>query len=158
MSSSGELGRDYINIKYDSRIDPPLYAYKSDAGLDLRNNGPSLTVSGGGSVIIHTGVHLNMGESKTFFGMVCIRSSFGKKGLLLANGVGIIDPGYQGEIMLCVRNINDQSAECDIKIERNERIGQLIFMSYHKPELRFVNHFEEKSDRGEGGFGSTGEF
>lgn len=100
-------------------------------------------------VLVPTGFKLNNNLSfgSTIFYLLAARSSLAfKKGLLLANGVGIIDYDYKDEIKVMLYNTNDR----DVTILKDERIAQLIPMNYlpHFPVLDSVRN---------GGFGSTGE-
>ena len=87
------------------------------------------------------------------YGLVLPRSSKGSEGLVLANTAGVIDNDYRGEIILKVRNIGDDP----ILIKSGERIAQLIVMPYVKETLERVDSVSIDTDRGVGGFGSTGE-
>jgi len=86
------------------------------------------------------------------FGMLCPRSSMGKRGLSLANTIGIIDSDYRGEIICLIRNNNSHSET----VKANDRIAQLVIVPYISPKIEVVRELSE-TDRGTGGFGSTGE-
>jgi dUTP pyrophosphatase len=82
--------------------------------------------------------------------MVCLRSSLAaKKGLIIMNGVGVIDPNYRGGIGLIVY------ATKNVKIDAYERVGQIVLPSMEPFSLRLVRDLST-TERGEGGFGSTG--
>ena len=87
-------------------------------------------------------------------GFVYSRSGLGaKKGLVVAQGVGVIDPDYRGEIMVWLLNT---SKEIRI-IKQGERIAQLVFQAYIRPRIYEVEQLSETL-RGSGGFGHTGRF
>lgn len=86
-----------------------------------------------------------------------IRSRSGlayKNGIIVLNSPGTVDNDYRGEIKVILINLGDQ----EFKIEPNMRIAQMVISKYAQAELNFVDDFEEKfeTERGEGGFGSTG--
>lgn len=87
-------------------------------------------------------------------GFVYSRSGLGaKKGLTVAQGVGIIDPDYRGEIMVWLLNTSKETRI----IKRGERIAQLVFQPYIRPRIYEVEQLSETL-RGSGGFGHTGRF
>jgi len=129
------------------------YATEHSAGLDLRAcfDAPSLTVPAGGRAMIGTGVAIEITEPG-FAGFVFSRSGLGAKdGLAVAQGVGVIDPDYRGEITVCLLNTSGEERV----VERGQRIAQLVFMPIRRSR---VVACEELSDtaRGVGGFGHTG--
>ena len=80
------------------------------------------------------------------------RSGLGCKGLRPRNVPGLIDADYQGEIILCMYN----EADDFITIQPMDRIAQLVFMLSIQPKFMVVTNFSNETDRGVGGFGSTG--
>lgn len=87
-------------------------------------------------------------------GLIYIRSSVGRMGVRLANGTGVIDPDYQGELIQCLHNYGGKP----INFSAGDRVAQLIVtpqinISKH---LQVVNDFSDQTERGEGGFGSSG--
>lgn len=134
--------------------DLPAYATQGSAGLDLRANlkEPITIYPETASVLIPTGLKINM-KNPDMAAMILPRSGLGhKKGLVLGNGTGLIDSDYQGELMVsvCVRAGHDE-----ITISHGEAIAQLVFVPVLKVQLNEVVSFEEVTNRGEGGFGST---
>ena len=108
-------------------------------------------------VKIHTGIHMYLGDNKYFpkdisyAGLLMPRSS--SKGLILNNTIGLIDYGYQGEILVKYRNITNSI----ITIYPGERFAQLIIVPTYIGKLTEVTSFSMwKTARGENGFGSTG--
>lgn len=87
--------------------------------------------------------------------LVFPRSSTHKKYLTMANNVGVIDPGYRGEIKLPFLNFSRSDA---VKIEAGERIAQFLLMPLSEMVFRTVESVPDDSTRGEGGFGSTGNY
>lgn len=101
--------------------------------------------------IVHTGISLEI--PKGYVGLVCARSGIAnKKGLAPSNKIGIIDSDYRGEIMISLHNHSDE----DVFIEDGERIAQLVIVPYLTPDFQICANLD-KTERGSGGFGSTGE-
>ena len=99
---------------------------------------------------VHTGIAVAIPEG--YFGAIYARSGLAtKKGLRPANCVGIIDSDYRGEIIVCLKN--DMSTLN--YVENGERIAQLVIQPYLEVEFNEVDELPE-TERGEGGFGSTG--
>lgn len=123
------------------------YASNGAAGVDLCCNSPHDLVVSMENMTIGTGVKAEIPEG--YVGLLMVRSSFGKKGLRLANTVGVIDPDYRGEIMAVVN--------CDgiCVIKAGERFAQLLVVECPQFEIEFVDDLSS-TERGEGGFGSTG--
>lgn len=133
----------------------PTYATSSSAGLDLRAAiNEEIHLAPGQTVMIQSGLKMDMrGEKKMLMGMIVPRSGLGSKhGIVLSNLTGIIDADYQGEIGLSIWNRSNMT----YTIKPQERICQMIFVEVVQPKFVEVDDFETKSERGEGGFGSTG--
>jgi dUTP pyrophosphatase len=127
----------------------PQYAVQGDAGLDL--TAISATKDDYGNVIYGTGLSIEIPQG--YVGLIFPRSSNSKTDLYLTNHVGVIDSGYRGEIIFKFRPINGL---LNAKVHhKGDRIGQLIIIPY--PQIELVESDElSDSQRGEGGFGSTG--
>jgi len=159
----------------------PAYAHATDAGLDL--TATSKKTEENGIVTYGTGIAVEI--PKGYVGLIFPRSSNCKKDLLLSNSVGVIDSGFRGEIMLkympttkiccperlidrlrylfygtlCSKRINllitnimrDDKREYQV----GDRVGQLIIMPYPRVQFEEVTELSD-SDRGNGGYGSTG--
>ena len=123
----------------------PMKIGLGDAGWDLS---VSSVESKGDYLKVGTGIAVSS-EPGWFF-EVYARSSLHKKNLMLANGVGIIDNGYRGEIFLMLLKLKP-----DATVEIGERVGQLVPKRYTMVELKEVEELHDTS-RGSGGFGSTG--
>jgi dUTP pyrophosphatase len=125
----------------------PVYAKSGDAGLDLVAISEEWTEDNG-MVTYDTGLAIEIPEGHV--GLLFPRSSVSKTILTLANSVGVIDSGYRGSIMLKFRY-----PEEGMVYEVGEKVGQIIILPY--PQITFEEVDELSStDRGEGGFGSTG--
>lgn len=146
-------------VALDSRLKDPQYATPGSAGVDLQAmsfDGLKLqgraTIPPGGVFEIGTGLKLHIGSFITgIVGMVYPRSSLGRRGLCLQNTVGIIDEDYQGEIVLMCRNAGRNV----LFIDPGERIAQMLLVPVLQTEFVKVEKFKP-TQRGEGGFGSTG--
>ncbi len=148
-------------------IEAPSRGSERAAALDLRANvdGPVL-VQPGQTVMIPTGVYLDMSEDPTIAAFVLPRSGLGaKQGLVLGNGTGLIDNDYQGEIKVAAWNRNAMTSPVGlgakrngaIVIEPNMRLAQMLFLNIAFPNLELSDKEDfEASERGDGGFGSTG--
>ena len=139
----------------------PFKAHPTDAGFDL--TATSCTIDDYGSMVYGTGIAVEIPEG--YVGLVFPRSSICKKDMILTNCVGVIDSGYRSEIMAKFKPTNsfnyyDGSIIAESPIGDNmycigERIAQLIIMPI--PKIEFVEADKlTDSDRGEGGFGSSG--
>lgn len=131
---------------------PPHYATPGSAGLDLRACLESpIHLSPGQTTLIPTGMAIHLADPG-LAAMILPRSGLGHKhGIVLGNLVGLIDSDYQGELMVSVWNRGKDS----FTINPLERIAQLIVVPVVQVAFNVVNEFSA-SERGEGGFGSTG--
>lgn len=130
----------------------PTYATQGSAGLDLRACVASATVLEPGSVLlVPTGLSVYLGDP----GLAAVllpRSGLGHKhGIVLGNLVGLIDSDYQGPLMVSVWNRGAQA----FTIEPGERIAQMVVVPVVQVEMDVVEAFVA-TDRGTGGFGSSG--
>lgn len=130
----------------------PSYAKSGDAAMDLTSLGfkyDDTTVSH----IHSTGIAVEIPPG--FVGLLFPRSSISKKTQTLSNSVGVIDSGYRGEIKFVFKNLdlNDWS---HTHYQKGERIGQLIIIPHPVIELEEVSELSD-SERGTGGYGSTGQ-
>lgn len=130
----------------------PHYATEGSAGLDLRAclDAP-LTLKPGQTELIRTGLSIHIGDP-SLAAMILPRSGLGHKhGIVLGNLVGLIDSDYQGELMVSCWN----RGQSEFTVEVGERIAQLVLVPVVQAEFEVVPSFDA-SQRGEGGFGSTG--
>ncbi|MBN8486285.1 MAG: dUTP diphosphatase [Burkholderiales bacterium] len=131
----------------------PAYATPGSAGLDLRAclDAP-LALAPGQTALIPTGLAVHIGDPG-LAAMLLPRSGLGHKhGIVLGNLVGLIDSDYQGPLMVSCWNRGDTA----FTIQPLERIAQMVIVPVVQAAFRLVNDFEA-SDRGAGGFGSTGQ-
>ena len=131
----------------------PKYATQGSAGVDLRvcylpKDG--ISIRPGSQFMFSTGIAIHI-KDPGYAGMIIPRSSMGKKGIVLGNLVGLIDSDYQGEILVLLWNRGNEV----VKIEYMDRIAQLVIVPVIQAQFEIVEHFEQ-SQRGAGGFGSTG--
>lgn len=140
-----------VNIKrLDLSVELPTYAYEGDAGLDLRSN-ETIDIHPFERVLIPTGLAIALPDG--YAGFVQPRSGMAlKRGLTIANTPGLIDAHYRGELKVIAVNID---AHETIHIERGERIAQLVIQRVPVVHLNEVEELD-KTDRGYGGFGSSG--
>lgn len=131
---------------------PPRYATPGAAGLDLRAClSQPLVLAGGASALVRSGIAIHLADSG-LAALVLPRSGLGHKhGIVLGNLVGLIDSDYQGEIMVSLWN---RSAE-PYTLQPMERVAQLVIVPVLQVALNIVEAFAP-SERGAGGFGSTG--
>ncbi|HET9823373.1 MAG TPA: dUTP diphosphatase [Burkholderiaceae bacterium] len=130
----------------------PAYATAGSAGLDLRAclDAP-LVLAPGQAHLIPTGLAIHIGDPG-LAAMLLPRSGLGHKhGIVLGNLVGLIDSDYQGPLMVSCWN----RGSATVTIEPMERIAQMVIVPVVQARFRRVENFDT-SDRGEGGFGSTG--
>lgn len=130
----------------------PNYSTPGSAGLDLRAclNEP-LHLEPTQTQLISTGLAIHINDPQ-YAAVILPRSGLGHKhGIVLGNLIGLIDSDYQGELMVSCWNRGNKT----FTIEPGERIAQLIFMPVLQVNFDLVNDFNE-SERGVGGFGSTG--
>ena len=134
------------------RAQPPAYATGGSAGLDLRACiDEPLTLRPGDSSLVPTGIAIHLGDP----GLAAVlipRSGLGHKhGIVLGNLVGLIDSDYQGQVFVSCWNRGKEP----FIVNPMERIAQMVVVPVVQVELNVVASFDE-SDRGAGGFGSTG--
>ena len=136
------------------RLDPeaviPSYAYAGDAGLDLRAL-ETLVLKPFERALIPTGLAIAIPEG--YAGFVQPRSGFAlKRGLSIVNTPGLVDSHYRGELKIIAINLDPVN---DIQIEKGERIAQLVIQEVPVVTLTVVDELDA-TDRGAGGFGSSG--
>jgi len=130
----------------------PQYATGGAAGLDLRAClDKPLTLAPGAAELVPSGIAIHLGDPG-LAAVVLPRSGLGHKhGIVLGNLVGLIDSDYQGQVMVSVWNRGDAA----FTIQPMDRIAQLVVVPVVQVKLNVVEEFSE-SQRGAGGFGSTG--
>ncbi len=140
-----------IEIINNSQHELPQYATPQSAGLDLRANlEESITLKPLERRLIPTGLHIALPDG--YEAQVRPRSGLAyKKGITVLNAPGTIDADYRGDIGVILINISNE----DFVVENGERIAQLVIAKYDQAEWNLVTKLSE-TNRGEGGFGSTG--
>jgi dUTP pyrophosphatase len=127
----------------------PAYAKPGDAGLDL--TATSVVTDEYGNVVYGTGLAIEIPYG--YAGLLFPRSSNSKTDLYLTNHVGVVDSGYRGEIMFKYRPYNGL---VDSKVYSvGERVGQIVILPYPSVSFEEVEQLSD-TERGEGGYGSTG--
>ncbi len=128
----------------------PKYAHEGDAGMDIYST-ENVTLLPGEWKKVSCGIQVEIPVG--FFGALAPRSGLAlKKGLTLLNSWGVIDSGYRGEV--CAIVINESKEE--VNLPKQTRIAQLIILPFEKVIPTESNEPLSNSDRGIGGFGSTG--
>jgi dUTP pyrophosphatase len=137
------------------KLDPnaviPTYSKDGDAGMDLTIT----SIISESKIDVTYGFGIAMEIPKGFVGLVFPRSSVRKYDLSLTNCVGVIDSGYRGEIQATFKKTNWLKGDNSDKYEIGDRGAQIVILPY--PQIRMVESNElSNTERGEGGFGSTG--
>jgi len=140
-----------MNVKIKKTLDNaviPKYAKNGDAGMDLTV--ASIISNTSFQVSYDSGLAMEIPEG--YVGLVFPRSSIKNMELTLSNSVGVIDSGYRGSISATFNKTNGLDS---LKYKVGERFAQIIILPY--PQIQFIETQElSESERGEGGFGSTG--
>lgn len=140
-------GKPVLKIKLDENAIMPTRAHETDAGLDLYTPGHIYLSAMNSSMIVDTGVHVEIPHG--YFGLITSKS-----GLFFKDGIfttGTIDEGYTGSIKVKLNNFG-----FDLKqFSRGEKIAQMVIIPCLTPEIEVVDELA-KTERGENGFGSTG--
>lgn len=140
-----------MKIKIVNKSKHPLPSYETlfSAGMDLRAN-TSLVIEPLERVMVPTGLYISLPEG--YEAQVRPRSGLAiKKGITVLNSPGTIDADYRGEICVILINLSKQ----DFEINDGDRIAQMVISRHEKAEWEEVDILDE-TERGAGGFGSTG--
>ena len=131
----------------------PNYATSGSAGLDLRAClDVALTLQPNAWQLVPTGMAIHL-KDPNFAALILPRSGLGHKhGIVLGNLVGLIDSDYQGQLMVSAWNRSDVA----FTIEPMERIAQLVIVPVVQAQFNLVDEFDAPTERGAGGYGSTG--
>lgn len=140
-------------IGQDPNFPLPTRATDGSAGIDLRACiDEPITIKAGETKLIGTGLSIYIADPN-YAGIILPRSGLGHKhGIVLGNLVGLIDADYQGELMVSVWN----RSQTDFVLEPAERMAQYMVVPVVRPSFEIVDEFSDVSERGAGGFGSTG--
>lgn len=138
-----------VTIQKTMNVQDPTRAHDTDAGLDLYvPEGQGCLVRGGAVYSIDLGVRVAIPDG--YFGQLALRSSAGAKGLAIPHGAGIIDSGYRGDLKVAITALADP-----VPVPTGERICQLIVLPL--PPVEYESGIvDDDTDRGAGGFGSSG--
>lgn len=144
-----------VNVKIKllrDNVIMPSYATEGSAAIDLRSAADSdIVIAPGERKLIPTGIAISP-ETSGVVAILCARSGLSSKfGIALANGIGVIDSDYRGEISAALINNSDTPYTVTV----GERIAQLMFMPVLAAKLIETDDLD-KTERGVGGFGSTG--
>jgi len=127
----------------------PAYAHPSDAGMDLRSV-EDVTIAPGSRALVHTGLVVLL--PPLYEAQVRPRSGLAlKAGVTVLNTPGTIDSGYRGEIGVILANFGEAAFE----VKKGDKIAQMVIAPVTQPEIAETDTIDE-TDRGAGGFGSTG--
>jgi dUTP pyrophosphatase len=131
----------------------PNYATPGSAGLDLRAClDQALTLQANAWQLVPTGMAIHL-KDPNYAALILPRSGLGHKhGIVLGNLVGLIDSDYQGQLMVSAWNRSDVA----FTIEPMERIAQLVIVPVVQAQFNLVDAFDVATERGAGGYGSTG--
>lgn len=138
-----------LRVVLDNDAVMPTRAHETDAGLDLYSREFEI-IEAGESYFFDTGVHIEIPAG--YVGMVKAKSGLNVKHNLTCTGV--VDAGYTGSIGVMLYNHNPMES---VMISKGQKIAQFVIMPIETPELEQVESLED-TERGSGGFGSTGEF
>ncbi|OOS23671.1 dUTP diphosphatase [Moraxella pluranimalium] len=140
-------------IGQDPNFPLPTRATDGSAGIDLRACiDEPITIKAGETKLIGTGLSIYIADPN-YAGIILPRSGLGHKhGIVLGNLVGLIDADYQGELMVSVWN----RSATDFVLEPAERMAQYMVVPVVRPSFEIVDEFSDVSERGAGGFGSSG--
>lgn len=146
MSDSVEV----LVKQLDNNIELPKYAYEGDAGTDLRAS-EHVVLQPGQRAMVACGIAIAIPDG--YCGLVIPRSGLAAKhGISIVNAPGLIDSGYRGELKVILINLDPSEA---FTIEPGDRIAQLVISKVPTVHLSVVDTLPD-SQRGEGGFGSSG--
>lgn len=137
-----------MKVMLDDGAKMPTRAHEADAGFDLYSR-ENIVIYHGDSYCFDTGVHVAI--PKGYVGMVKSKSGLNVRHNLTSEGV--IDSGYTGSIVVKLYNHGNAA----VRIEQGQKISQLVLLPIFTPELEQVDSLDE-TERGTGGFGSTGKF
>jgi dUTP pyrophosphatase len=140
----------FRRLPHNPDLPLPSRATPQSAGYDIRSAEPDFDLEAGGRRAVATGLEMELPA-----GMECqVRPRSGlalRHGITLPNSPGTIDPDYRGEVKVIVLNLGAES----VRIVRGDRIAQLVFAHFETPAVEEAPSLS-KSERGQGGFGSTG--
>lgn len=138
-------------IRTETDLAAPVYAKPGDAGADLIASEDATLAPGGGRALVGTGVSIALPEG--YAALIQPRSGLAAKhGVTVLNTPGLIDSGYRGELKVILVNLDPVTP---FEVTRGERIAQLVIQKVETAAFTDVDELPS-SERGAGGFGSTG--
>jgi dUTP pyrophosphatase len=138
-------------VRADADLELPAHATPGDAGVDLRAFADVTIAARGGRALVPTGISIAIPDG--YAGFIQPRSGLAyKHGVTVLNTPGLIDSGYRGELKVLLINTDPTT---DFEVVRGERIAQLVIQAYEEVNFEEVQNLPD-SERGLGGFGSTG--
>jgi dUTP pyrophosphatase len=138
-------------VQLDPDLPLPSYARPGDAGIDLLARGGAVLEAGGGRALIPTGIALAIPEG--YAGFVQPRSGLAlRHGVTCLNTPGLVDSGYRDELRVLLVNLDPATT---FEVHRGDRIAQLVIQRVEHVAFRVVDALDA-TERGLGGFGSTG--
>lgn len=139
----------FIRLSSEAKI--PVYSSPEAAGADLCALAEKpLVIKPGETVMVHTGIAVEVPQG--YAALIFARSGLAsKRGLAPANKVGVVDSDYRGEVMVALHNHSGMEQT----VEQGERVAQLVIVPYLRAEFTETEALSQ-TQRGEGGFGSTG--
>lgn len=136
--------------RLDPSVELPRYAYCGDAGLDIRSN-EDIVLKPYERAMVSTGLAIAIPDG--YAGFMQPRSGLAaKQGLTVLNTPGLIDAHYRGELKIIIINLDKEHS---VSIRKGDRIAQLVIQTVPQVELNEVDDLGD-TDRGQGGFGSSG--
>lgn len=136
-------------VKLNENAKAPIRKHQDDAGADLASI-EDITLAVGESRLVSTGIAIELPAH--CLGYITPRSGLAAKhGLSIVNAPGLIDTGYRGEIKVCLINLGTEPFHISV----GDRIAQLVVQRYEPTEFVETDSFSD-TERGDGGFGSTG--
>ncbi len=149
------MDTDYPVIRF-RRMTPdavtPTYAHDGDAGMDLCAT-RDVTLRPGESAMVGSGIAIQL--PRGFAGFVHARSGLGSKGLVIKHSTGVIDSGYRDEIKLVLFNNNPITSDRVFHVKKGDRVAQLVIQHVACATMVEAESLED-TERGTGGFGSSG--
>lgn len=149
-----------LRKQFYEEVGYPGYATQGSAAIDLISTGDFI-IAPQEVKMIPTGLAMHIGSGYANVAAIVLpRSGLGhNKGIILGNSVGLIDEDYQGELTVSIWNRNERPYDyrytSHVVIRKGERFAQLLFVPIIKPEFSIVEEFSQKTERGDGGWGST---
>ena len=136
--------------RLDPSVELPRYAYCGDAGLDIRSN-EDIVLKPYERAMVSTGLAIAIPDG--YAGFMQPRSGLAaKQGLTVLNTPGLMDAHYRGELKIIIINLDKEHS---VSIRKGDRIAQLVIQAVPQVELNEVDDLGD-TDRGQGGFGSSG--